>query len=58
MAEQKAKLRIKKTCSHCVRFDSKEQMPLILSSVYLMNPAYEALGEPEDIEITVKKAGK
>ena len=58
MAEQIAKLKEVKQCKHSVRFDNKSKEPKVISSVYLLRPAYVALVEPKEIEITVKSAGK
>ena len=54
---QTAKLKKTKECKHSVRFDSEEANPKVVSSVYLLNPAYEALEKPDEIEVTVKSPG-
>jgi len=54
---QTAKLKETKQCKHSVRFDDDSGEPRVLSSVYLLRPAYVALGEPKEIEITIKSPG-
>jgi len=55
MAEpQVATLKLKKKCKNSVRFDDESVEPNVVSSLYLLNPAYEALGKPSDIEISIK----
>ena len=51
---QKATLNKTKDCKHSVRYDDAAKEPNVLSSVYLLRPAYEALGQPASIEVEVK----
>lgn len=53
MKPQKTKLKKTKECKHSVRYDDPGPEPSVLSSVYLLRPAYEALGQPEQIEVQV-----
>lgn len=55
---QTARLKETKQCKHSVRFDDESSEPKVLSSVYLLRQAYEALGNPKEIEVTVKSPGK
>jgi len=55
MAEpQTATLSLTKKCKNSVRFDDPSAEPEVVSSLYLLNPAYEALGKPAEIELAVK----
>jgi len=54
MSEQKETLKEVKQCKHSVRFDNPSKEPKVLSSVYLLKPAYEALGNPTEIEAEIK----
>jgi len=54
MAKQTAVLQKTKMCKHSVRYDSDEKEPNVMSSVYLLNEAYEALGKPQEIEVMVR----
>jgi len=53
---QKATLDKTKDCKHSVRYDDPAKEPKVLSSVYLLRSAYEALGQPASIEVEVKSA--
>ena len=55
MAAKPQKVTLKKTkdCKHSVRYDYAGEEPKVLSSVYLLRPAYEALGNPDSIEVQV-----
>ena len=56
MAKQIATLKETKQCKHSVRYDDESKDPKVLASVYLLRPAYVALGNPTEIvvEITSK----
>jgi len=54
MSAQTAKLKEVKQCKHSVRYDCPVKEPKVISSVYLLRPAYVALGEPKEIEVEVK----
>ena len=55
MATKPQKVTLKKTkdCKHSVRYDYAGEEPKVLSSMYLLRPAYEALGTPETIEVQI-----
>lgn len=52
---QTAVLKIVKHCKHSVRFDDESKEPNVISSVYLLNEAYEALGKPEEIKVVFRR---
>jgi hypothetical protein len=52
--EQTATLSLTKKCKSCVRFDDQSAKPMVVTSFYLMNEAYEAIGKPAEIELSVK----
>ena len=51
---QKTVLSLTKKCKSCVRFDDASANPKVVTSFYLLNDAYEALGKPAEIELSVK----
>lgn len=54
--EQTVTLSEKKQCKHSVAFEyAGDGLPKVASSFYLMRPAYEALGKPKSIQVTVTK---
>jgi hypothetical protein len=53
-SKQTAKLTVTKQCKNSVRFDDQSEEPTVVSSVYLLRDAYDALGKPKEIEIVVK----
>lgn len=45
-----------KKCKPCVRFRSEDTQDKVATALYLMNPAYEALGKPDSIKVSVEAA--
>jgi len=42
-----------KTCKSCIRFVSQASTETVTTSLYLQNAAWEALGKPESVTLTV-----
>lgn len=51
---QKVTLTKNKTCKNCIRYGGEgKDATSVASSLYLQNPAYEALGKPDKIVVTI-----
>lgn len=56
-AGQSVVMALGKKCKSCVRFEAKgDDGEKVAASLYLQNAAFEALGKPESITVTVDKA--
>jgi len=53
MSEQQVTLKETKQCKHSVRFDNPDKNSKVLSSVYVLRPAYEAMHNPKEITVTI-----
>jgi len=46
-------LKVDKKCKSCVRYRSEDDSDQVTTSLYLQNTAFEVLGKPERITISV-----
>ena len=58
MAKQTTTLKLTKECKKVARFDNDDEDNGVVDNFYLKNTAYEALGKPQEIEVTVKTSGQ
>lgn len=54
--EASTTLKKDKQCKSCVRFRSEEPDEKVTTSIYIQNSAFEAMGRPEMIKLTVTPA--
>jgi hypothetical protein len=52
------KMKYDKKCKSCHRFVTTNQDEKVTTGLYLLNEAYDSLGKPEQIVVTVAAASK
>lgn len=54
MAKQTTTLKLTKKCKSVVRFDNTDEDNKVVDNIYLKKTAFEALGNPNEIEVMVR----